>query len=101
MIPLKQRKAAEKGLAFLENRYPGCIEKIDLETLDMSNRRNCALAQASGLAYGRAADENNLSEQDQAKYGFFSDATTWAGENKQYSRLTAAYKELILARRAA
>lgn len=101
MIPLKQRKAVEKGLAFLEEKYPDCVERFDLETLDMSDRRNCALAQASGLAYGRAADENNLSEQDQTKYGFHSDATTWTGKHKQYSRLTAAYKELILARRAA
>ncbi len=102
MIPRKQRMAAEMGLAFLEARYPGCLEKFDLETLDMSNPNCCALAQASGRRYGAAIDELDLSAAEQKANGLIADVLlTRKGVKLQYSRLTTAYKELILERRAA
>lgn len=41
----------EKGAAYLDDRYPGWVERIDLDKLDMLNATCCVLAQASGKNY--------------------------------------------------
>ncbi len=101
MIPRKQRLAAAKGLAFLEAKYPGCTDKFNLETLDISDRDHCALAQASGRSYGVAKHELDLLEVKAIEYGLISYAPTHVGALRVCKWLTAAYKELILERRAA
>jgi hypothetical protein len=101
MIPRKQQLAAEKGLAFLEAEYPDCVERFNLDTLNVKDGDRCPLAQASETNFMSACHRHNLSTQQKDDYGLQAYAPTRAGRSRQYRWLTAAYKELILERRAA
>lgn len=55
----------EAGVAFLDQRFPGWAERIDMETLDMTDPENCILGQLAPtnyciFVYGEGVDAHNL-----------------------------------------
>jgi hypothetical protein len=107
MATIAERVA--RGAAYLDEREPGWDERIDLETLDLYAPCRCVL--------GQLATDLNRWGDVRARFGlraaWMTDSRPTAdalgfnvpdGEqqiHRQYLNLTAAWRELIEARRAA
>lgn len=101
-IPTKTtpaQEAAATGAAFLDERFPGWAEQIDLERLDLEAGCDCVLGQLycdlpgtrNGFAKGVAWLNIDFNEDgpDLIDLGFIS------GDDYQYPELTAAWKPEI------
>ncbi len=51
------KEKVARGLAFLDTRFPGWIEHIDLRTFNMASGCNCVLAQCSPYILGALATD--------------------------------------------
>lgn len=83
-----------RGAAFMDANYPGWVDKIDLNTLDIHSACDCVLGQA-GLSYTNTWIEHFSAKAGEMKSRGF--ATTKA-ENES---VNAAWRDLIMARRGA
>jgi hypothetical protein len=97
---IAERVAA--GAAWLDEHRPGWVDRINLDTLDLSDTCKCVL----GQEYGRfvLGDDLILDEGSESHLlGFDVDELRQDGQyaGKQYAALTAAWRELVLARREA
>jgi hypothetical protein len=92
MSTIAERVAA--GAAWLDEREPGWIDRIDLDTLDLRDCTRCVGGQLAGeyLAFLR---RHNLDSLDAQPLGF-----TLMGSGADFAPLTAAWRELIATRRA-
>lgn len=59
-----------KGMAYLDERYPGHDARVNLDTLNVGDSIRCPLAQAHGAYYAKAREAQHLSEQASIKLGF-------------------------------
>lgn len=75
-----------KGAEFLEKKYPGWLDKIDLDTLDMYNPKKCVLGQLFGF-YGREV----ASKLEKRGFDILDDEPV-----EHYSMLTKAWRDKIL-----
>jgi hypothetical protein len=48
------------GMAWLDERYPDHVQRVDLDALDLKSTKCCVLAQASGRAYPDAVELHKL-----------------------------------------
>jgi hypothetical protein len=88
---IAERVAA--GAAWLDANRPGWVERIDLETLDLGDPCRCIVGQLNVQWGGlKIADDPRWHA---ASLGF----DTWLAEGYEYSALTAAWRQLIIARR--
>lgn len=89
---LDERVAA--GAAFLDERYPGWVERIDLDGLEMDDCANCIIGQAVGNYF----DLFRMPDQDDraASLGFNTEAEEHPWD---MGRLEHAWRRLIEARR--
>jgi hypothetical protein len=93
---------AERGALFLDLAIPDWEDKIDLRDLDLSQGCKCVLGQINPAGarlrqdrFDRALDALGLGYQDAARLGFI----VWG--RQRYDMLTAGWRRLIEARRAA
>jgi hypothetical protein len=84
------------GAAWLDANRPGWVDRIDLETLDLSTSCGCVLGQEFG-DFDRAPDE----VYRRAPQHGFNVPSNQAGTMRQYDNLTTAWRDYITARRAA
>ena len=95
--PISER--VERGAALLDEKQPGWLDMIDLARLDIGSSCNCVGGQIGrALHLGTFVDvmgDLGLRASEEAEYGFEHDAEA------DYDELTAAWRTLILARRAA
>lgn len=59
-----------KGMAYLDERYPGHDSRVDLGILHVGDSVRCPLAQAAGVYYAKAREAQGLSEREAIKLGF-------------------------------
>lgn len=90
---------AERGAALLDERRPGWWQGIDLGRLDIGSTCNCVVGQvyaAGGFgAFTRALYALGVGGWDQdEEHGFDAECS-------EYAELTAAWRDLVLSRRAA
>jgi len=81
------------GAKWLDEKYPGWVDRVNLDTLSQANGTLCILTQASGIGvffYVKAV--NGLTAREACAYGFDS----WDGE---YAKDTENWKRLIQFRR--
>jgi hypothetical protein len=105
----------ERGAALLDEKRPGWWRDIDLGTLDIASRCGCVIgqlagltgAQDRGLAYEWATRQLGVGWSDEIPMGFEAPTTREFGGDRvpviaaEYDALTAAWADLIAARRAA
>lgn len=95
-----------RGAAWMDKAEPGWIDVIDPDRLKMQSRCDCVLGQLksgwSGTLLGLFPDRFRVNSERLACIGFIVShgfEKSIRGEN--YAQLTAAWRDLILARRAA
>jgi hypothetical protein len=84
---------AERGAALLDERMPGWWQHIDLDRLDIDSPCDCVAGQIGGYTEILQA----LGLDDGAEYDYGFDGGSFASTRA----LTPAWRDLILARRAA
>lgn len=86
----------ERGITWLNFRFPGWVEKIDLDTLDLNNNSCCVLGQLFGdsmcihLIYGYKEEGKTWAD----KHAF--DIQTGLFCDEAYAELTEIWKQKIL-----
>jgi hypothetical protein len=113
MTEIDYTEAVGKGMARLEEFKPGCLDRIDLHTLDIAESERCAAAQAIGDGdFGVAMELLGLHADFRlaAEYGFCVDSPeirrlidqgAFNSVRQAYAPLTAAWKTALEARLAA
>lgn len=107
----------ERGAALLDDKRPGWWQQIDLDTLDVRAKCDCVLGQVAAAPgdfrydrYVHGLDIVRLDGWQAPHYGFDYDVRineeACCEENERaiiaaYAALTQAWRDLILARRAA
>ncbi len=92
------KKAANKGASLLDKHDPQWFEKIDLDTLDMNNCRNCVVGQLYGY-YVESCEMLGFSLSDDYKYGFGlppSVTSSWKEYKDPHYQI---WRDIILERR--
>jgi len=89
--------AVARGAGLLDQLFPGWLDRVDLDRLDLSDPDGCLLGQMYG-SYGLALSVLRISEVTAADYGFQA-STRWH-PRRQFAVLTAAWRDLITSRRA-
>jgi hypothetical protein len=99
---LREQKV-DAGLAFLDAKFGAeKVNAIDLERLDISNPRRCALAQVTGEEYHDALTQVSLGKDESVQYGFLSPQPGRTGRyDDDNERLTAIFRRKIQQRRLA
>ncbi|MGW2513634.1 hypothetical protein ACWC0A_30420 [Streptomyces scopuliridis] len=90
-----------KGAALLDEKKPGWVDQIDLETLDVQSSSRCVTAQLSGhhdFTVGRA--QLGLSIDTYASYGFNAPSEE-PRRRTAYVTLNQLWRDLITERRSA
>lgn len=82
----EKRVCVLKGIEYLNNTYPGWLERIDLNKLKVGSFINCPLAQASGIVFLRAA--RNLKHLECWERGF-------GDEHQEFEEFDVVWKEEI------
>ncbi|WP_181785668.1 hypothetical protein [Streptomyces phytophilus] len=108
------RERVERGAVFLDEKVPGWVDRIDLDTLDVAADSLCVAAQAVGSAYYIAQTKLGQSDEDAQERGFVlpehehderADELIAADEDDEvetiYAPLTQAWRRLIERRRGA
>jgi hypothetical protein len=102
MLSIEQR--VQNGATFLDANVVGWVDKINLKTLNIASSCKCVVGQVTGKAYHEGVRSLGLGHPldgrgyERANMGFqFGDADSIIRDN---GNLTAAWKALILARRA-
>jgi hypothetical protein len=105
----------ERGAALLDTKRPGWWQEIDLATLDIASRCGCIIGQLAGitkasdrgLMYEAATRQFGVSYSTEIPMGFEAPSTREYGAGvraamaSEYDALTAAWADLITARRTA
>lgn len=81
-----EREIAQ-GINFLNNVYPGWVDKINLNELDMGNSRKCIIGQLYG-------DYCDIIEKLESEYGFYRLDYAFTSHNSYHS--TLEWKSAIL-----
>lgn len=95
----------QAGAAYLDEHEPGWVDRIDLETLDINSQCQCILGQLHG-SYRDAPPVEAAADADGSHYGVLAWAIplgfgmNWNDCITDGRKLTAAWRELISARRA-
>lgn len=98
-----------RGAALLDAKVPGWVDMIDLAALDVGDGFCCPLGQTAGAdfygngdgSYYEGKAKLGLDDDDAAAMlGFFADDSSWRVEG-EYGALTAEWRRVIEARRAA
>lgn len=82
--------AVKHGIDWLDENHPGWVNKIDLNTLYMSDCGNCVIGQAVG-EYRTSIDK--ASGTSYAGFGTNKEATIWAVEHGFESPRVSYYEE--------
>ncbi|MEO3852595.1 hypothetical protein ABGB09_34095 [Streptomyces sp. B8F3] len=106
------RERVERGAAFLDEKAPGWVDRIDLDTLDVASDHLCVTAQAVEATYYFALSLLEQSDDDAQELGFVlpehehdarADELIAADEDDDlgtvYAPLTQAWRQLIERRR--
>lgn len=96
-----------RGVALLDEKLPGWIERIDLDKLDLASGCNCILGQTWSkgdddgrfTAFELQADALGLYGEDENDYGFNAGGEDYFEDRPEYDALTAEWRRVILARR--
>ena len=86
---------AARGAAFLDGHVPGWAQRVDLDTLDMSNCRYCVLSQVAGNYRDAVQDFDIDSDLDAVALGFLR----VSGDGSSWQRLAEAWAGEIRERR--
>lgn len=105
---IEERVAARVavGADWLDERHPGWVDAIDIDTLDMASDCNCILGQQFG-DYANAVDDypgegdDFLTTDETTALGFYAGGADSDTGRRDYPLLTAEWKRLILSRREA
>lgn len=90
------RERVERGAALLDERVPGWVDRINVDRLNVSSLFDCPLGQVfDGFWAGHKRLWGELWMVSEARACGFGDLP------KNYPRLNAAWKSLILSRRQA
>jgi len=93
----------ERGVAFLDQRMPDWVERVDLNTLDTQHLERCVLGQLFG-DYVIGVEELGLKEEGDRldEVSVYSLGFQASGDEGQptYADLTEAWRAAILERRA-
>ena len=94
------------GVALLDEKLPGWVERIDLDTLNLASPCRCILGQTWDLpvgvdytAFALHADALDIDGDEEVAYGFNAGGEDWFEDEGEYDALTAEWKRVILARR--
>jgi hypothetical protein len=87
------------GAAWLDQDEPGWDARIDLDRLDLSSGCRCILGQLDG-GFGDGMEARSLSLVRAAQLGFTADWDSPLDLRDEWAALTAAWRDLITARRA-
>ncbi len=96
MTDLQNR--VQRGAQWMDENYPGWVDEIDLDSLNMGDEFSCVAAQASGMRYGDVCEDHfgecsiEISETRAYQIGLY--------DSCQYRELTEAWRMLILERRS-
>lgn len=89
------QERVHKGINFLNEKYPGWLDRIDLEILKVRSQCDCPLGQSSGIGYEDIKRELRLTWQDCLKLGFCGDPTNPPKIDMELDQLTEVWKEEI------
>lgn len=105
--PLTAEERVAAGMAWLDEQYPGWVDRADLDRIDVGSDCDCPL----GQELGDFADAPLLLAEA-VTLGFYAERDLWvaipfgrpthspAEVDAEYAELTEVWRELILARRA-
>lgn len=102
---IAERVAA--GAAFLDQAEPGWRQHIDIDRLDLASPCRCVLGQLEIALHSEGPEDDGAFSDALFRYGIAFEE--WAlgfnagheGRNVEFPQLTAAWRELIQARREA
>ena len=87
---------AQRGYAFLEQKFPGWRDDFDVKTLDIELIETCALAQAGGESdFYLTLDQLGLTEERAVWLGFFIDEDDDVRRTELYDILAMVWLELL------
>jgi hypothetical protein len=96
-----------RGVALLDEKLPGWVDRIDLDRLDLGSPCRCILGQTwdgipdpESTPFAAHANELDLYGEDENDYGFNAGGEDWFADEPEYRALTAEWTRVILARRA-
>lgn len=94
----------QRGADLLDEKRPGWWQEINLGRLDIGSSCNCVGGQLSGglcsfIATMESLDLDANAEDEFVRYGFEADGNDHATIEADYAGLTAAWHDLITARR--
>ena len=87
-------KRVIRGVKFLDEHYPGWLQEIDVDRLNLEHYSNCVLGQLYG-DFGDGMYDLELSEEDIEFFGFFIPRHDPTVFKQAYERLTLAWKDML------